>query len=296
LSRIAYVNGRYVPHRHAAVHIEDRGYQFADGVYEVVAISNGGFVDLAPHLERLERSLRELAIAVPMTRAALTQVMTEVVRRNEVVDGIIYLQMTRAVAPRDHAFPARCRTQIVMTARRSKPQPAAIADEGVKVITTPDIRWERCDIKSIALLPNILAKQAARQAGAFEAWFIDDAGLVTEGSSTNAWIVTKDGELVTRPISNAILAGVTRRSVNAIAAEEGLRVVERPFTVAEAKAAREVFITSTTALVMPVTRIDDHVVANGRSGSVTRRLRARYVDHMSATGLPPESAFAGAAR
>jgi D-alanine transaminase len=281
MSRIAYVNGRYVPHREARVHIEDRGYQFSDGIYEVVAVSGGAFVDLDPHVERLERSLRELRIAMPMTRAALVMIMEEVIRRNDVRDGIVYVQMTRGVAPRDHAFPAACRTQVVMTAKRTKPHPRRFEEDGVKVVTVPDIRWERCDIKSVSLLPNVLAKQQAREAGAFEALMVADDGTVTEGSSTNAWIVTGNGEVVTRPASHAILNGITRRTVLEIIREEGLVLVERPFTLAEAKAAREAFVTSTTSFVMPVTQIDDAVIANGKPGSVSRKLRERYVAYMS---------------
>jgi D-alanine transaminase len=276
MSRIAYVNGRYVPHRQAQVHIEDRGYQFADGVYEVVAVVGGKFADMGPHLDRLDRSLKELRIAQPMSRKALEQVMAEVVRRNRVETGIIYLQMTRAVAPRDHPFPVKAETQVVMTARSIRPQPARFGEEGVKVITAPDIRWQRCDIKSVSLLPNILAKQKAREAGAYEAWLVDAKGMVTEGSSTNAWIVTPDGKLVTRTADNAILNGITRQTVIAIAKEEGLEFVERSFSVAEAMAAREAFITSATSFVLPVSQIDDKVVANGKPGSLSRRLREAY--------------------
>jgi D-alanine transaminase len=281
MSRIAYVNGRYVPHRTASVHVEDRGYQFADGVYEVIAVANGKLVDAGPHLDRLERSLRELRIAPPMARKPLEQVMREVIRRNEVDNGIIYIQMTRGVAPRDHAFPARPRTQVVMTARRSRPQPAKVTEEGVKAITLPDIRWKRCDIKSVSLLPNILAKQQAKEAGAYEAWLVDANGMVTEGSSTNAWIVTRDGQLVTRSLENAILAGITRSAVMAIAKEEGLALVERPFSVAEAKTAREAFVTSTSSYVTPVTQIDDQVIANGKPGSISLKLRTRYLSYMA---------------
>ena len=281
MSRIAYVNGRYVPHRDARVHIEDRGYQFADGIYEVVAVKDGRFVDLEPHLERLERSLNELRIARPMGRAALTLKMEEVIRRNDVEDGIIYVQMTRGVAARDHAFPAAPRTQVVMTAKRTRPHPARYEADGVKAITAPDIRWARCDIKSVSLLPNVLAKQAAREAGAYEALFVTDGGEITEGSSTNAWIVTRDGELVTRPASNAILSGITRRTVLEILHEEGLRLVERPFTVAEAKQAREMFVTSTTSFVMPVTQLDDAPIANGKPGTISLKLRQRYIAYMA---------------
>ena len=284
MSRIAYVNGRYVPHRQASVHIEDRGYQFADGVYEVVAVSSGRLIDLGPHLDRLERSLSELSIAGRLSRRALEMVMCELVRRNGVVDGIVYVQMTRGVAPRDHAFPLQPRTQIVMTARRTRPQPGSFGEDGIKVVSASDIRWERCDIKSIALLPNVLAKQSARKAGAYEAWFVGDGGTVTEGSSTNAWIVTRDGKLVTHSADKAILSGITRAAVIDIARAQGIELVERRFSLDEAKAAREAFITSTSALVLPVTQIDDTVVGNGKPGLLTSRLRAAYFAHLADRG------------
>ncbi len=232
MSRVAYVNGRYVPHSEARVHIDDRGYQFADGVYEVVAIVGQRFVDEAPHLDRLERSLKELRMTMPMSRRSLELVLRELVRRNRVRNGIVYMQMSRAVAPRDHPFPKLAKTQVVAWARNSKPAPASVAEDGVKAITMPDIRWGRCDIKSTALLPNVLAKQLAREAGAYEAWLVDEDGNVTEGSSSNAWIVTSKGELVTRSTDEAILAGVTRRTVHDLAKEEGLRLVERKFSLA----------------------------------------------------------------
>ena len=279
MSRIAYVNGRYLPQGEAVVHIEDRGYQFSDGVYEVIALRGGSLVDEAPHLERLERSLGELRIARPMERRALSAVMREVARRNRVRDGIVYIQVTRGVARRDHAFPAAARPALVVTARRQGPSKPAAASDGVSVVSVPDIRWARCDIKSIALLPNVLAKQQAREAGAFEAWFIDEQDRVTEGSSTNAWIVTAQNELITRDPGNAILNGVTRRSVLRLAAERQLRLIERAFTLAEAKAAREAFVTSTTAYLMPVVRIDGEPVGEGRAGPISRALREAYFDY-----------------
>ncbi|HWK46530.1 MAG TPA: D-amino-acid transaminase [Stellaceae bacterium] len=277
MSRIAYVNGRYVPHADAAVHIEDRGYQFADGVYEVVAVFEGKFVDEALHLARLWRSLSELRIAVPMTEAALSVVMRQVVRRNRVRDGIIYMQMTRGVAPRDHGFPANPQTQVVMTSRRAKPTSQATLEAGVRVITIPDIRWTRSDIKSVSLLPVVLGKQAARDAGAYEAWQVDRDGFVTEGTSTNAWIVTQAGELVTRAPYHGILNGITRLTLIEIAKRQGLTLVERPFTVAEAKAAREAFVSSATSLALPVSQIDDAVIGNGRAGSFALGLREQYL-------------------
>ncbi len=276
MSRIAYVNGRYVPHGEAAVHVEDRGYQFADGVYEVVAVIGGTFVDEDPHLDRLWRSLAELRIQPPMGRAALKLVAREVVRRNGIDNGIVYMQVTRGVARRDHPFPKRAEPSVVMTAKRITRPTAEAVDKGVRVLTIPDIRWERCDIKTVGLLPNVLGKQHARENGAFEAWQVDGEGMVTEGTSTNAWIVTQDGRLVTRPATNAILNGVTRLTILELARRQGLAFEERAFSVAEAKAAREAFISSATAFVMPVTQIDDQVIGNGRAGSLSLSLRQAY--------------------
>jgi len=284
LSRIAYVNGRYVPHRAASVHVEDRGYQFADGVYEVCEVRGGKLVDERRHMDRLERSLSELRISMPMPRNALGIVFRETVERNRVRDGILYLQITRGVARRDHAFPRYARTQVVMTARRSKLANPKILAEGAPVITLPDLRWARCDIKSIALLPNILGKQQAREAGAYEAWQVDSDGNVTEGTSTNAWIVTAAGEVVTRAATHAILNGVTRLGVIRVIEQAGLKFVERPFSVAEAKRAREAFLTSTTAYVTPVVRIDDSVVGNGKPGPLARELGAFYRRYVEAGG------------
>ena len=280
MSRIAYVNGRYVPHRAARVHVEDRGYQFADGVYEVCAVMGGRILDLEPHLDRLARSLNELSIAWPLSRAALVQVLDEVVRRNRVRNGMVYLQITRGVARRDHPFPKAAKPALVITARAgSAAARTAQAEAGVRVVTLPDIRWARRDIKSVALLPNVLAKQTARAAGAFEAWMVDADGFVTEGASTNAWIVDADGNLVTRDLGHAILAGITRQVLVALAAEAKLNLVERKFSVAEAKAAREAFLTSTTAFVAPVVQIDDRVIGNGRPGSIAQRLGELYEMH-----------------
>ncbi len=283
MSRIAYVNGRFVPHAEAAVHIEDRGYQFADGVYEVIAVAGGRPVDETAHLDRLERSLAAVHIRPPMARQPLKLVMRELLRRNRVRDGMVYLQITRGVAPRDHAFPATAKPALVLTAQRAKPVQARRAASGVKVITVEDIRWRRCDIKSISLLPNVLAKQMASEAGAYEAWQVDADGRVTEGSASNAWIITEAGEIVTRPPDAAILAGITRAAVHELAAREGLRLVERPFTVAEAKAAREAFLTSTTAYVIPVIQIDDDKVGDGRPGPLTRELARLYDAHAGAS-------------
>ena len=279
MSRIAYVNGAYAPHRAAGVHIEDRGYQFGDGVYEVWAVFGGRLADAEGHFARLERSLGELKIAAPMGRAALTVVLHEVLRRNRVRDGLLYLQITRGVARRDHAFPpAHTEPSLVITARASDPAAAeAKAAQGIQVITLPENRWGRCDIKTINLLPNVLAKQAAKLEGAGEAWFVDADGLVTEGASSNAWIVDQDGILRTRSTSANILRGVTRSTLMQVIAAKGLKVEERPFTPAEAKAAREAFITGAGALVMPVTAVDGQPLGNGHPGPVAEALRAAYI-------------------
>lgn len=280
MPRIAYVNGRYLRHADASIHIEDRGYQFADGVYEVCEVARGYVMDMTRHLDRLDRSLRELQIAWPMTRSALQAVMREVIRRNRVVNGMVYLQVTRGVAPRDHAFPVpSVRPALVITAKRSDPAAARRkAETGLKVITVPENRWDRVDIKSVGLLPNVLARQQAKVAGAQEAWFVDPDGTVKEGAATNAWIVTKDGHLVTRPADHGILRGITRATVIDVAAKLGLKVEERGFTVEEAKQAREAFLTAATTVVMPVVEIDGIPVANGHPGSVALSLRQSFFD------------------
>lgn len=284
MSRIAYVNGRYVPHDEASVHIEDRGYQFADGVYEVVLVNKGLMVDEIPHLDRLDRSLRELKIAEPVSRAALRQIMREVIRRNRVKTGLVYMQVTRGVAPRNHTFPAAAKPALVLTAKSVKLPSAKSVEDGIKAITVPDIRWERCDIKTVGLLPNCLAKQAAKEAGAAEAWQVRADGTVSEGGSTNAWIITKDGELVTRPATNDILNGITRRTILKLAERQGLRIVERPFTVEEAKSAKEAFISSATSFVTPVTQLDDQIIGNGKLGEFSRDLRVDYFEYMAGEG------------
>ncbi len=279
MSRIAYVAGQYLPHRQAPVHIEDRGFQFADGVYEVISVVGGRLVDAERHLTRLHRSLGELRIPAPLGDAALGIVLREVIRRNGVDTGIVYLQITRGAAPREHAFPKAAKPTLVVTSRRSRPPDPRLGDDGIAVITIPDIRWQRCDIKSVALVANVLGKQAAKEAGAYEAWQVDRNGEVTEGTSTNAWIVTEEGAVVTRAADSAILNGVTRLAIFDIIAREGYRLVERPFTVAEAKAAREAFLTSTTADLLPVVHIDGVPVGEGRPGPLARKLRAAYFAH-----------------
>ena len=279
MSRVAYVNGRFLPQSEAGVSVEDRGFQFADGVYEVWAVFGGRLADAEGHLERLERSLGELRIDQPMSRAALTQVLRETARRNRVRDGIVYLQVTRGAARRDHAFPAGDVTPTVVATARSIDYAAeeAKAARGVKVVTVPDIRWGRCDIKTVGLLPNCLAKQAAREAGAYEAWLVDDQGLVTEGSSTNAWIVDDQGRLRTRDTQSNILRGVTRKGLMGIAAGLQIQVIEKPFTVEEAQGAAEAFLTSASAFLTPIVEIDGKPVGAGTPGPVAQRLRALYL-------------------
>ena len=286
MSRIAYVNGRYVPHAEAAVHIEDRGYQFGDGVYEVCEVRDGALIDETRHLARLARSLRELRIRRPMSDPALKVVLRETIRRNRVRDGIVYLQVTRGVARRDHYFPPESvAPALVVTARSSdRAKVEATAAAGASVITLPENRWPRVDIKSIGLLPNVLAKQQARDAGAREAWFVDADGFVTEGGSTNAWIVTAAGAIVTRPADAGILRGVTRATVFDMARELGLTIEERAFSVDEAKAAREAFITAATTIVTSVIAIDGAPVGDGAPGPVARELRRRFHDFAERAG------------
>ena len=281
MPRYAYVNGRYVPHRSAAVHIEDRGYQFADGIYEVVTVFGGRLIDEAPHLDRLERSLGELQISMPVSRRAMQLILRELIRKNGLHEGMMYMQVTRGVAPRDHRFPPRAKPALTMITYRVNISGQSKFSDGVKVITVPDQRWARRDIKTVALLPNCLARQAAAEAGAYEAWQVDRDGLVTEGAATNAWIVTTDGRLVTRQLDNDILHGVTRRTVLAIAGEEGVAFEERPFSVDEAKSAREAFVTSASSFVTPVVLIDDTAVADAKPGPLTGKLLACYRDYIA---------------
>lgn len=280
MSRFAYVNGRFVRHGEAAVHIEDRGYQLADGVYEVWAVFDGKLADAEGHFARLWRSLDELRIAHPMGQTALTFVLREAVRRNRVRNGLVYLQVTRGVARRDHAFPnPAVPPSMVVTAKSTDPNLAERkAAQGAAVISMPENRWGRCDIKSVGLLPNALAKQAARERGAIEAWFVDDLGLVTEGASSNAWIVDTEGHLRTRDTQANILRGVTRSTLFEVIREAGLPINEKPFTIAEAQSAREAFVTGAGTLVMPIISVDGVKVGDGSPGPVATRLRRFYIE------------------
>lgn len=280
MSRFAYVNGRFVRHGEAAVHIEDRGYQLADGVYEVWAVMNGKLADAEGHFKRLWRSLDELRIAHPMSEASLLLVLREAVRRNKVRNGLCYLQVTRGVARRDHAFPNPPVPPAVVITAKSVDRAAADAKAlvGASVISVPETRWARCDIKSIGLLPNALAKQAARERGAVEAWFVDDMGLVTEGASSNAWIVDADGVLRTRDTNANILRGVTRSTLLEVIRESGVPFSEKPFTIAEAQQAKEAFISGAGSLITPIVQVDGVKLGDGKPGEVASRLRRLYIE------------------
>lgn len=278
MTRVVYVNGRYLPYAEAGVHVEDRGFQFADAIYEVCELNDGRIVDETRHMERLERSLEALHIVMPMSRRALGVVLREVVRRNRVRTGLLYLQVTRGVAPRDFPFPSgEVAPTIVCLARRvDDAKREARAAAGIAVKTMPDIRWGRCDIKTVMLLPAVLAKEEAAADGAQEAWLVDSDGFVTEGASSNAWIVDRTGTLVTRPTGNAILPGVTRRTLLDLLSREKIPFTERAFSVEEALAAREAFITSASGTVMPVVMINTVPIGNGHPGVLTLRLRSIF--------------------
>jgi D-alanine transaminase len=280
MPRIAYVNGRYVKHSDASVHIEDRGYQFADGVYEVCEVRHGYIVDLTRHLNRLDRSLGELRIARPMGRAALTQVIRETLRRNHVRNGLFYMQVTRGVARRDHVFPAEgTPPSLFITAKSTDARIIAAKNaNGIKAITLVDNRWDRVDIKSVGLLPNAMARQQAQEAGAQEAIYTDGNGMVKEGAATNVWIVDPDGTLVTRPAEHGILRGITRTTLMDVAAKLGLTIAERNFSVSEMLAAREVFLTAATSICFPVVSVDGQAIANGHPGSVSQKVREAFFD------------------
>jgi D-alanine transaminase len=282
MARIAYVNGRYLPLQSAAVAAEDRGYQFADGVYEVIKVLGGEPRDIERHLDRLARSLAALEIAPPMTRPALESVLRETLRRNQLSNALLYIQITRGSAPRNHLFPRRARPSLVVTVRRPAFPGEREREEGVGVITRPDLRWGRCDIKSISLLPNVLARQSAAAAGCREAWLVDREGIVTEGSASNAYIVDAAGRLITHPLNERILGGITRTVVLELARQDGIEVVEQPFSVEQAHAAREAALSSTSSWLLPVTTIDGRPVSNGMPGHVVRRLMALYAGHLGA--------------
>jgi D-alanine transaminase len=278
MTRFVYVNGRYRPYAQACVHAEDRGFQFADAVYEVCEVRGGRLIDETRHMQRLARSLAELGIKPPMAAGAWSRVLRETVRRNRVRDGLLYLQVSRGKGPRDFLFPPAAVAPTVVCLARSTPdwRREAAAAAGIAIKTLPDNRWARCDIKTVMLLPAALAKEAAREEGAKEAWFVDAEGYIPEGASSNAWIIDKQGRLLTHAIDNAILRGVTRTTLIDLLNRENIQLVERRFTVAEAKAAREAFLTSATNIVMPVVEIDGQPIGNGSPGLLTQRLRAAF--------------------
>lgn len=280
MSRISYVNGRYVPHAEASVHIEDRGYQLSDGVYEVMAFYNRRYLDADLHLARLARSLRELRIAPPMSDAALRVVIDELLDRNTRENGIVYLQVSRGVARRDHPFPVDTKPALVAVIAPIRPPKPADIQKGARAITAPDIRWGRRDIKSISLLPNVLAKQAAVEAGAKEAWLVDGRGVVTEGSSTNTYIVTKKGEIITHPLGPEILGGVTRDVTLRLARALQMKVIEKPFSLRDVENAAEAFLTSSSQNVLPVVELDGRKIGSGKPGPVALRLLDAYHDHI----------------
>lgn len=280
MPRYAYVNGQYVSHADAAVHIEDRGFQFADSVYEVVAIMDGHLADEVGHVDRLERSLHELRMKMPIPRKGFCLVMRELIRKNRIKNASIYIQVTRGVAARDFSFPKDVKESLVMTIRPAKYDIAARKAALKKVVTVPDIRWKRRDIKSTALLGQVIARQAATDKGAYEAWMVDDDGFITEGAASNAWIVDKAGNLVTRPTAhNAILKGVTRSALQALCKSEGVKIIERAFTVKEAYAAKEAFCSSAVALIAPVIEIDGKKIGDGKLGRLTEKLFDMYMEY-----------------
>jgi D-alanine transaminase len=276
MARISYVNGQYLPHHEAAVHVEDRGYQFADGIYEYIAFYNHTLLDGDAHLKRLERSLGELRIPMPVSIRAMHVIIRQLIARNSRIDGGLYIQVTRGVARRDHPFPRNTKPALVMTVCAAKTPKEHEVKDGVKVITAPDIRWGRCDIKSISLLANVLAKQAAGEKHTREAWLVGDDRTVTEGAVSNAYIISKEGELVTHPLDEHVLGGITRDVVLRLARKAGITVAERSFNTVEVKNAREAFITSTSANVLPVIKVDDKLIGNGKPGPITRQLQELY--------------------
>ena len=277
MSRIVYVNGSYLPEEEAKVSIFDRAFLFGDGVYEVTAVLDGRLVDFGPHLGRLDRSLKEIALALPVSHDALRALHEELVRRNEVKEGVVYLEISRGVAERDFAYPDGARPTVVAFTQ-SRPMIAhPQAETGVKVVTIPDLRWRRRDIKSTSMLAQVMAKQEAKLKGAYEAWLVEN-GLVTEGSSSSAFIFDAQGVIRTQPLGHHILPGVTRRAVLRLAALEGVSLEERPFSVAEALSAREAFMTAASAFVLPVVEIDGVGIGDGRPGPIARKFRSLYIE------------------
>ena len=282
MTRIVYVDGQFVPENEARVSVFDRGFLFGDGVYEVSAVLGGGLVDNAGHLARLERSLGELGIVSPATPDEIARAQKELVARNDLDEGIVYLQITRGPADRDFAYPAEPQPTLVMFTQKKALVDSPLAARGITVITVPELRWRRRDVKTVGLLAASMAKQAALDAGADDAWMVED-GFVTEGSSNNAYIVTRSGVVVTRHLGNEILHGITRATVLRLARERQITIEERPFTVEEAKSAAEAFITSASSFISPGVGIDGETIGDGRPGPITGRLRDIYIESARAS-------------
>jgi D-alanine transaminase len=285
MSRIAYVNGCYSDHAHAVTSIEDRGYQFADSIYEVIAVINGRLIDADDHLNRLDRSLEAIRLSSPLTRAALFVIFQQIVRQNRLHNGILYLQITRGVAPRAFPFPTHSRPCVVVTAHAFD-QNAFLRSkgEGVNTITVPDLRWKRPNIKSTALLASVLVKQQAIDAGAYEALFVNDQGYLTEGSSANLWIVNAHSILQTHPEGQAILSGITRSRLLDLCQQAKLTVLEKPFTVKELYEAKEAFLSSSNSCVMPIIQVDQHTIGQGKTGTLTSTLQNLYIEFAKGNG------------
>lgn len=284
MSRTVFLNGSFVPLEEARIPVMDRGFLFADGIYEGIGVLDGRLIDNEAHLARLERSLQEVRIDNPHSRAEWTQIEEDLVRRNGMSEGFVYLQVTRGVAERDFFFPEGAAPTVLLFTQAKSIRHAPAAESGIAVATVPDLRWKRRDIKSISLLAQVLAKQAAREAGAQEAWMVED-GFVTEGGSSSAFIVTKAGRIVVRPLSQAILPGITRRSLLILSQEAGISLEERFFTVEEAYDAAEAFITSASSFVLPVVTIDGRRIGDGRPGPLTQRLRDLYLTMATSSGM-----------
>jgi D-alanine transaminase len=290
MPRYSYVNGRYLPHERSTVHIEDRGFQFADSVYEMIALVDGRALDEEGHLDRLERSLSELRMAAPVSRVVMKMIMRELIRRNRMVNGAVYIQVSRGTAPRDFKFPKGAAPTLVMTVRPLVYDIDARKKSGRKVVTVPDIRWQRRDVKTTGLLAQVLAKQHALDRGVFDAWMVDDEGFVTEASASNAWIVDKKGRLITRPTAgNAILKGVTRNALQRLCRKEKIELVERPFSVKEAYAATEAFASAASALIVPVIEIDGKKIGGGKIGPVTSKVFDLYMNYATDKEIKQES-------
>jgi len=280
MPKIAFVNGSYRNIHKASIEIEDRGFQFADGVYEVIALTNDVLIDLDFHLDRLNRSLTEINIKWPMSRESVMAICAEVIRRNRLTQGSLYIQITRGVTARDFSYPNGIKPSLVIYGRRSRNNQTSSKAHGIKVISTKDIRWGRCDIKSISLLASVLAKTQANDKIAQEAWLLNEDGFVTEGASSNAWIVPRPNVIQTHPVNSSILSGITRLRTIKLAQEQSIKVIERPFSINEAKKAKEAFLTSSTLFVQPIVDIDGSQIGDGKVGSTTKTLINSYLDFM----------------